>query len=137
MILAEGALEQAELGLQGHSRPLGNLVCALLHRQVRDCEVYVFEHLAEDELTAVARAGELLGIGGTQRFVVPRHITETLYLIEIEIRAEEAGQCLILHTDCLVRAMIQVLQQGVYVSECAPAPTAAAGGNGAFAHFLV
>ena len=51
VILAEGAFEQADLGFQGHCGPLGNLVCALVDREVVDGEVYVLEHLPEYEFT--------------------------------------------------------------------------------------
>ena len=94
-------------------------------------------HLLHHELTGVAGAVQLLGIGGADGRVVPRDVTEALHLLEIEERAEETGQSLVLGTHGRILAMVQVLQEGVDVAQGAPAPAAAAGRNGPLSHFLV
>ena len=58
MILAVGSLEQAESRFQCQCRPFGNGIDRSGFRQVRNGEVNVFQHLAHDELTGVARLVE-------------------------------------------------------------------------------
>ena len=137
MVLPVSAFEQEDAGLQGHGRPLGHLIGALGGGEVPNGKVQVFDHLLHDQLTAVAGLVEQLGVRGADGFVIPRDVAEALDLGEIEVGAEETGEGRIFDTDLLVRAVADVLQQGVDIAEGRPAPAAAAGRNGALAHALV
>ena len=133
VIFAEGAFEKEHPGLQGHGGPLGHLISALGGGQLCNCEIEVFDHLVYDELAAVAGLVELCGFGGTDGFVVPRHIAEALDFREVEICAEETCESLVLGAHNLILAVGEFLYESVDIAEGGPAPAAAGCRDGAFA----
>ena len=137
VILAEGSFEQQETGLQGHGGPFGHLIGALGRRKVRDSEVNVFDHLAHNELAAVAGTVQFVDVGRTNGVFVPRNIAEALYLFKIDIGAEETGQGLELGAHGGIRAMIQIVQKRIHIAQGTPAPATAAGRDGTLTHALV
>ena len=137
VVFAEGSLKEQESRFEGHRRPFGDFVGMLVCGEISNGKVYVLYHFAHYELTAVAGPVQLFGLGRAQGMAVPRHVAETLHLLKIEVDAEETGDCLIFDAYRRVGTVIQVFYKGVDVTEGAPAPAAAAGGNGAFTHPLV
>ena len=125
VVLAKRSFEKQETGLQGHCRPLCQLVRVLGRRKVVDCEVDVFYHLAEDEFTAVAGTVEFLGFGRAYLGIIPGDISEALYLLRIEIRTEEACDCFELYSGLCILAIGKIVQKGVHIAQGAPAPAAA------------
>ena len=135
VVLAEGAFEQAETGLQGQRRPAVHAIGAHRSRQMFNGIVDIIQHMAHHHFAAVARTVQVVGVG-LQLLVNPRDIAKTYHHVKVEVGAEEAREGRVLHHGILVLALADVFQQGVHLAEVAPgagaaSPSTAAVGNGA------
>ena len=131
MILPVGTLIEAETGLESKGCPLGGTVVqsAVGIRQVLDCIVHILDHFLHYELAAVPWSHEVL-IGRAELVVDPRHVTESLDLVEIEIGPEETAERSVLHSCLRIFALLRyIIQTGVDSAKVTPAPSAAGSGN--------
>ena len=117
MVFPEGTLVKAETGFEGKGRPFGKPVRILLSlREVLNRLVNILNHMGEDYFTVVPRSIQERVIGG--KFVVnPRHITESLHLVKVEICPEELGYACVFQPCSLVGTVVNVAEENVYPRE--------------------
>ena len=121
VVLAEGTLEEAYLGLECKGRPLVHTVGGDSGRQVFDCDVEVLDHLVDNLLAGIPRSIQRLVIG-FELAVHPRNVTPFLYLDEIEVCPEETGQAFVFGAHLCVLAVLGVGKEGIDPPEAGPGP---------------
>ena len=134
MIFPVCTFVQTEARLQRQCRPTvyAERTAGLffLCRQVLDSIVDIGKHIGHHQFTRIACLIQVRVIR-KQFLVIPRHITETLYLIIIEVGTEETCQRRIFHSRFRIFTFVYIAQQGIDTTQRRPAPSSPAGRNDA------
>ena len=134
MIFPEGALEEAELGLERQGgvfvHAIGGLGGLGLAGQVLDGIVDIPEHVLEHGFTGVAGIVQIF-IGRPYLVVDPRHVAKLAHHVGIIVGAPEMHQGGVFRHGLGVRALVHIGQQGVHLPEVGERPAAARGRHGA------
>ena len=123
MILSECTLEETELSLECKGSVFVHTELSCRCRKVLDCIVDVLEHVLHDYLTIVSWIIKSL-ISRSELHVNPWNISESLYLLEIEVSSEELCKSCIFLYGSLILTVIDITEESVHLSEVAPRPAA-------------